>query len=440
MFTPWFLDALANAFIAGDPNPDSVVERSIQLLGRPWNWLRPLAVRYHETVAPEARPNPPLHEVVRFLQADKSFRWATKRHRKALELLEPPTVPPSMRPVAAARDWPVPQIVTAPELAAWLDLTPGQLEWFANLNMARKNTNPRLRHYRFHVLDANRIRLIEAPKDRLKKLQQKILGGILDVIPPHNAVHGFHKGRSIQTFAAPHVNKLILLKMDLRDFFPSISCARVQSLFRTLGYPEPVANILGALCTNATPRDIWHNVPWEVQSSYRMPHLPQGAPTSPSLANLCAYRLDCRLTAFAESCGAQYTRYADDLAFSGDKDFARSADRFSIQSAAIAIEEGFTVAHRKTRIMRRSVRQHIVGLVVNELPNIRRTDFDSLKATLTNCVRYGPATQNRAAHPNFRAHLAGRIAFVKSIHSAKGAKLEKLMERIAWPPAAEKDE
>jgi hypothetical protein len=438
MFTPWFLAALAELFIAGDPSPDAVVERGIEFLGRPWNWLRPLAVRYHQTVTTEDRPNPPLHEVVRFLQSDKGFRWATKHHRKALSLLQPAAVAPSMHPVAAARNWRMPEIVTVPELAAWLGVTLGELEWFADsIGITRKNTNPRLRHYRYQVLqkDASHIRLIEAPKDRLKKLQQKILSGILDIVPLHNAIHGFHKGRSIQTFAAPHVKKFVLLKMDLRDFFPSISRARVQSLFRTFGYPDSVASLLAALCTNATPRDIWHDVPWEVQTFYRMPHLPQGAPTSPSLANLCAYRLDCRLSAFAESCGSQYTRYADDLAFSGDRDFARSADRFSIQAAAIATEEGFTVAHRKTRLMRRSVRQHIAGLVINELPNIRRTDFDELKAILTNCLRHGPACQNRAAHPNFRAHLEGRIVFVKSIHPAKGAKLEKLLNRIAWPPA-----
>ena len=165
---------------------------------------------------------------------------------------------------------------------------------------------------------------------------------------------------------------------------------------------------------------------------YRQPHLPQGAPTSPALANLCAYHLDCRLHGLAETAGARYTRYADDLAFSGEEDFAKCADRFSIQSAAIAAEEGFAVHHRKTRVMRRSVRQHVAGLVINERMNIRRKDLDELKAILTNCARHGPASQNRDGHHDFRAHLEGRVAFVKSINREKGAKLDQLLKQISW--------
>jgi RNA-directed DNA polymerase len=435
MFTPWLLSALARAFIAGDPNPDAVVERCTRLLGKPWRWLKPLAVRYHETIAPESSPNPPLREVLRFLQSDKGFRSAAKHHRKALELAQPIPDPPEMHPVPAAKNWPLPALTTGPELAHWLDLSLGELEWFADLAaMGYRNKNPRLRHYHYRVLpkDATNVRLIEAPKERLKKLQQRILSGILDQVPMHDSVHGFRKGRSIQTFCQPHVNQLIVLKMDLRDFFPSIGRARIQALFRTFGYPEPVADVLGGLCTNATPRDIWHNVAWETQMLYCQPHLPQGAPSSPALANLCAYRLDCRLSALAKTCSASYTRYADDLAFSGKQEFAKCAERFSIQAAAIAAEEGFVVHHRKTRLMRRSVRQHIAGLVINERPNIRRTDFDELKAILTNCVRSGPEAQNRGPHASFRLHLQGRVAFVKSINLNKGTKLEQLFERISW--------
>jgi hypothetical protein len=165
---------------------------------------------------------------------------------------------------------------------------------------------------------------------------------------------------------------------------------------------------------------------------YGRPHLPQGAPSSPALANLCAYHADCRLLGLADSVGAQYTRYADDIAFSGNEDFARCAERFMLRAAAILAEEGFTVHHRKTRIMRHSVRQQLAGLVVNERMNLRRADFDELKAILTNCVRLGPASQNRQAHPHFRRHLEGRVAFVAEIHPAKGLKLARLLDQIKW--------
>jgi hypothetical protein len=300
-------------------------------------------------------------------------------------------------------------------------------------------------HYRALVKNTGSIRLIESPKPRLKDMQRRILRDILDRIPAHPAVHGFVKGRSIQSFAAVHVGQRVLLRMDLHDFFPSFSGARIQTLFRTVGYPEQVADLLGGLATNAVPRSVWRSlitaqpnarpnqeVSWQVKEMYARPHLPQGAPTSPTLANLCSYRLDCRLHGLAQYAGAAYTRYADDLAFSGDELFARGVTRFSTQVARILSQEGFAVNHHKTRIMRASVRQHLAGLVINQRLNVARTEFDLLKATLTNCVRHTPATQNREHHPHFREHLAGRISFLESIHPEKGKRLRALFDQVQW--------
>src|SRR5581483_5861291 len=138
-----------------------------------------------------------------------------------------------------------------------------------------------------------------------------------------------------------------VLRIDLQDFFPSVAGVRTQAFFRTAGYPETVADLLGGICTNATPRAVLRTLPVEARGVYSRPHLPQGAPTSPALANICAYRVDCRLAGLAQKAGAQYTRYADDLAFSGNENFARRAERFSIHIAAILLEEGFAVNHRK---------------------------------------------------------------------------------------------
>jgi len=104
------------------------------------------------------------------------------------------------------------------------------------------------------------------------------------------------------------------------------------------------------------------NLLHEEKLLYSRPHLPQGAPTSPGLANLCMYRVDCRLTGLAKSAGAAYTRYADDLAFSGDKDFEWRADRFSTHVGAVLLEEGLQVHHRKTRAMRRQFASNLPGL------------------------------------------------------------------------------
>jgi hypothetical protein len=346
-----------------------------------------------------------------------------------------------MRPVEAARSWGLPAIESAGDLADWLHLTPNELDWYADLKglCSRPGVNPQLGHYRYRVLQkgSGGVRLIEAPKVTMKELQHRIVTEILNSIPPHEAAHGFRKGRSIKTFAAPHVGQRVVLRMDLRDFFPSIPGVRVQAFFRMAGYPEAVADLLGGICSNSTPTEVWRQAPpgvdvREARSLYGRPHLPQGAPTSPALANLCAYRFDCRLAGLAESAGAHYTRYADDLAFSGGEDFERRVQRFSTHVAVILKEEGFEVHHRKTRIMRQGVRQYLAGLVANQSVNVIREDFDRLKAILTNCVRLGPASQNREEHPNFRAHLEGRVGFVEMINPAKGQRLRRILQRIAW--------
>jgi retron-type reverse transcriptase len=299
-----------------------------------------------------------------------------------------------------------------------------------------------LQHYHYRVLakKSGNIRLIEAPKEKLRELQRVILREIVEQIPAHAAAHGFVKRRSIKTFAAPHVGRRVVLRMDLRDFFPSISGPRVQALFRTVGYPDAVAERLGGICTNAAPRGIWKTLGKELdplamaeaRALYAQPHLPQGAPTSPALANICSWRVDCRLSGLANAVGATYTRYADDLAFSGDEEFERRMERFALRVAVILHDEGFQVHHRKTRIMRQGVRQYLAGIVTNERLNVMRGDFDKLKAILTNCVRHGAESQNRERHPAFRQHLNGRVGFVEMVNPKKGTRLRRIYEKIEW--------
>ena len=434
-----FLRAIAGAFLAGEPTVPQIVARVRRALGKEWRWLPPLAQRYVNAIAGRTRPR--RRDVVQFLLHDRGFRRAWSKHELPIEhwLHDPEKT----QPVAAARTWNIPAVENTRALADWLGLELGELLWFADLKgLGCRTDRPQLRHYHYRILAKpyGRVRLIEAPTPRLKALQRQILDRILEGIPPHPAVHGFVKGRSIKTFVAPHVGRHIILRMDLRDFFPSFPAARIQTLFRTMGYPEAVADLLGGICTNAVPRDVWNNPGPEVDSSqwqeactlYSKPHLPQGAPTSPALANLCTYRVDCRLTGLAGSVGAEYTRYADDLAFSGGEAFERGVDRFSTHVAAILTQEGFTVHYRKTRVMRRGVRQHLAGLVTNQHVNIMRPDFDCLKAILTNCVRLGPESQNRDAHPHYRSHLEGKVAFVEMVNARKGRRLRAVFDQIKW--------
>jgi hypothetical protein len=435
------LRVLASSFLAGEPVAAQVTGRARQTFGRPWRWLGPLAKRYAKQFGGGTRAR---HgDVVRFLRQDAGLREAWKKYFREIAVKQWLNEPEKMQPVAAAKSWGIPAIESTTALAAWLNVTAGELRWFADLKgLECRGPSSKLRNYHYQVLakQFGQIRLLEAPKPRLKKLQRYILAEILEKVPAHPAAHGFVKGRSIKTFVAPHVGQRVVLRMDLQDFFPTFAAARIQAFFRTLGYPDSVAALLAGICTNAAPRSIWKELGYEVDLSdlsaarilYAKPHLPQGAPTSPALANLCCYRIDCRLAGLAKAVGANYTRYADDLAFSGDEAFEKGIERFSTHVAAILMDEGFHVHFRKTRVMRRSVRQHLAGLITNQHVNVMRADFDRLKATLTNCVRMGPVSQNREAHSDFRAHLKGRVGFVELINSNRGQKLRKIFQQIRW--------
>jgi len=430
--------ALATAFLQGPWTADDISLRIHELMDRRWRWIRPLAVRVVQHSF--GTPRPRHAEVAAFIRRDSGFLRACRKHELCVENWL--TGQPTMRPVDVAASWQLPKIRTTDELANWFGIRIGDLDWFADCRLlGYKQHRDRLGHYRYRALNKRfgHVRLIESPKPRLKSIQCSILTGILDLVPPHTAAQGFRRGTSICTFATPHVGKKVVLRLDLRDFFPSVSLAQVQALFRTIGYPEKIADLLAGLCTNATPHEIWerHQVPEteslrEARRRYAKPHLPQGAPGSPALANLCAYRLDCRLSGLAHAAGAVYTRYADDLAFSGDEDFQRCARRFYIHVCAIVMEEGFSVHYRKSRIMHQGVRQQLAGVVVNEKLNVRRSDYDQLKAVLTNCIRFGPDSQNRYGHKDYRRHLEGRIAFVQMVNPQRARRLYELYQRIQW--------
>jgi hypothetical protein len=434
---------LAESLTAGPWEADALRQRGEDLLARPAKWLPPLIDRL--LAAFPAGGRPPTERVAAFLERDRGLERARAR-RRGVALAGRTLAPPVMAPaVGPPQGWAVPAIATPAVLAQTLGLDVGELDWFADrqgrATRGGAGSGP-LGHYRYRWQPkrSGTPRLVEAPKPRLKAIQRAVVRTILDRIPPHDAAHGFRKGRSIRTHAAPHVNRPFLLALDLADFFPTITAARVRAVFHTAGYPEDVADQLAGLCTNRVPRAVWDEPAcplrgpdhWRIRRVYAAPHLPQGAPSSPALANLVAYRLDARLTGLAAAVGARYSRYADDLVFSGGDDLARGYRRVVVQVGAIARDEGFALQHRKTRVLRQGVRQRVTGVVVNRHPNVPRDAYDALKATLHNCVHHGPASQNHADHPDFRAHLAGRIAHVEMLNPARATRLQALFQRIAW--------
>lgn len=332
--------------------------------------------------------------------------------------------------------WPVARWTTVDDMASGLDLRDGETDWFADPGgWLRRAPEGRLHHYR---PTWRGDRLLEAPAPRLAELQRRIVRRVLDRIPVHPAAHGYVRGRSPFTLAAEHTGRAMVVRVDVEGFFTRIGPARIAGLLRAAGYPAAVAQALAGMLVTATPRAVLRRAPGPPGEARRrrldrlaLPHLPQGAPSSPAVANLLAHGLDRRLSGLAAGVGARYGRYADDLVFSGDDLPAHGLIR---RVCAIAAEEGFSLRPDKTRIMPAHHRQRVTGLVVNQGPAASRREYDDLRALLHNCVRHGPESQNREAHPAFRDHLRGRIAWVGAGRPARQATLRALFDRIPFPP------
>jgi RNA-directed DNA polymerase len=329
-----------------------------------------------------------------------------------------------------------PVLRTPAELAQWLEIPVGRLAWLAHRyadDGRPKSEREAHYHYRWLKKRTGGSRLIESPKRTLKQAQRRILREILAKVPPHDAAHGFWTGRSILTNARRHVKQAVLVKFDLANFYPSVTLARVTAIFRSLGYSREASIWLARLTTSALPS----NIPFLKQEPsavlpYLKRHLPQGAPTSPALANLSAYSLDVRLSGLARSFGANYTRYADDLTFSGPARFGTSLRDFIPLVRQIVRQERFRLNASKRKVLRSSGALVVTGIVVNEKINVSRREFDRLKALLNNCAKQGASTQNKAGHPHFAAHVRGRIAQVSQLNPARGARLLAVYNQIDW--------
>ena len=346
---------------------------------------------------------------------------------------------PRLRPVPVSMDtnessvwrFDVPRYNTSADLARSLDLTISELEWFSDRGEWLRTKPLQLRHYRpMQISKKAGARLLEIPKPRLREIQRKILRRILDQVPAHDAAHGFVRGRSPLTFAAPHAQSEIVIGVDLMQFFPSITGNRVHAVFAALGYPPAVAGVLTGLCTVATPADTLRGLPYAQASQLRTAHLPQGAPTSPALANLVARTFDIRSSALAQANWLAYTRYADDLAFSGIEIADVGTLLWTINQ--IAQDEGFDVHPRKIKVMRPHRRQHLTGLVINDQPSYPRDDYDRLRALLHNAANTSAQEQNRAGVEHFRAHIYGRIAHIGETSTTRRRTLLRLAERVDW--------
>ncbi len=433
--------ALAAAFLAGPWNEEALVRRGGEVLAPRPRWLRSVV----RTVL-RAHHRPPLdapRELAALVAA--ALGRPQPASAPAPRVVAVRTFPAAM----GRRRFGVPALASSADLADLLGVSSGTLAWLADVrSLERRAGDERLRNYRYGWIvrtNGAPVRVIERPKARLKAAQRRVLHELLMSIPAHPAAHGFVPGRSATTHAALHAGRRVVLRFDVEDFFAGVAAGRVWAVFRAAGYPEAVAHALTGLCTNVVPMHEWAAVPparpptlTAVTAHHRLgrrlatPHLPQGAPTSPALANLVAHRLDRRLAGLARSVGAMYSRYADDLVLSGDRELQRRARATRAAVAAIVADEGFVLHPAKSQLMHRAGRQRVCGMVVNVAPNLAREEYDRLRAILHDAATHGPEHANRAGLPNFRAHLTGRVAWASSLNPARGARLHAQLAAIDW--------
>ncbi len=425
---------LALSVQGGPWTRETVVERIARVLPPEFGDLERLAARLSCQFDENSAPG--IDDLAGFFLREPSLQTALESKVSISLSLDSPVM--DEHP-AGLVTFPLPRLSTWKDVGLWLSLDDREIAWFADCKLRQSRvTEKRLHHYHYSWIRkrSGKLRLLEIPKSRLKEIQRTVLHDILNRIPAHPCTHGFHRGRSTKTFVAPHIGQDVILRFDLADFFHSVPLGRITALFRRLGYPPNVARLLQGFCTHSVSPPLagnaFNELPWYARKRLQCKHLPQGAPSSPQLANLCAWRLDCRLQGFADRFGFHYTRYADDMAFSGGGSLARMSDFIERLVGGIAIEEGFLLNHRKTRLRTSSQRQYLAGIVANKKLNCRRSDWDQLKAILYNCVRYGPESQNRDQVADFKAHLRGRLAYISWINPSRGAKLKRLWDQIIW--------
>lgn len=240
--------------------------------------------------------------------------------------------------------------------------------------------------YRIPKRDGS-LRTIEAPQAELKTVQRAILDKLLHAIPLNPHAEGFRRNRSIVSNSARHVGQKVVIKVDLKDFFPSITADRVMGLFLALGFPRQVASLLARL-TTCNGR------------------LATGAPTSPVISNLVCRRLDRRIASLGLKSQFEYSRYADDLTFSSQNPALTQMLPFLQQ---LISEEGFTVKGSKTRILRCGGQQKVTGIVVNDKPNIARKEVRTLRAILHNCQQGNLQQQATQYGRRFKGIVEGVI-------------------------------
>ena len=283
-------------------------------------------------------------------------------------------------------------------------------------------------YHRFTIKKANgKLRHIYNPNNILKYLQHQLDKVILRKLPLLDCVSAYVTGKSCLDSANQHLQKGVLIKLDLSDFFPSHSRTRVRHFFKyTLGYSHFVADLMASLCT------VKERLP------QKRTIVPQGSPASPQLCNLIAQEaLDKPLLAALETIGGwTYTRYADDLVLSHVDDVSHDNVNKIIKLTVGHIHQAkYRVNYSKLRVLRRWHRQKTLGIIVNEHPNIPYDIYRRYRAIIHNCLQQGftvnairYSEEYRDVPEAFASHLQGKINYFMTINPMRATPLMETLK------------
>ncbi|MBY2940925.1 RNA-directed DNA polymerase [Rhizobium leguminosarum] len=294
-----------------------------------------------------------------------------------------------------------------------------------------------------NIAPTRRYRTICVPSPALKRVQRWVAQNILNLVEPHEASHAFAPHSDLVEAANKHLGCSWLVKLDIVSFFETISERQVYYIFRSLGYAALLSFQLARICTRTlrlTPKGRAGSDGRLPHESYMVGHLPQGAPTSPMLANLVARHLDEELAALAFSRGWTYTRYADDLTFSIDGKSSRgdAAEIMALATQAL-VRQGFASNKLKSKIIPPGARKLVLGIIVDtdqaKLSKKFRNNLETHLYALTSDkigVRLHMQSRGFDSIVGMRKHIAGLLAFAHHVDEKYAAKLYGQFNNINW--------
>ena len=319
----------------------------------------------------------------------------------------------------------LPLLNNALELAEFFDITVNQLRFLA----FHRDVSTTSHYIHFKIpKKSGEFRTICAPKPLIKSVQTQILHKILYLVPVNKNAHGFLPEHSILTNAQSHVAQEIVINLDLKNFFPSIHFKRIKGVFRSLGYSESVATILGLICSSAQTQEIeMDGTTYYVAQGDRV--LPQGAPTSPAITNIICRTLDEQLENAAKRFECEYSRYADDMTFSSNKKNLEIGKLFQ-QINYLVAKADFTIHKEKTRIMRKHKKQEVTGIIVNDKPGISRRKIRKFKALLFQIEKDGLKGKRWGNSKDILKSIKGFASYVAMVKPELGEKFLNQVEQI----------